>query len=300
MRIPMKSTRKHLRWGALILSLSCSVAGAQLEGTTTGPTREEPVKVTFASNGAGLHLDARGRFPLQDAINYGNVEYGFDNSFEAAPTVRADEISDGDPERRRRDPESKEGYFAKSPQISIDLPVTKDIKPLQKDFVDSIVRAYNAASGPGTYSVEGNSADGYVVVGRRYRNADGNEVAFVPPLDCVVSVEFEPMRLHDALGKLARAIAAKCSASITAEWGDTFPGASQDSPVSGSFAGMPARQVLQNLLSQERRTLFYVVSYVPVADDFELYVEPTAHRNKFGGHSTDSRPRKVSPSQRKP
>jgi len=289
----MKNRYLRVSFTIVMASTACFIAHSQAANppeTTNSSEAAKTVTIKPAANGMGLHLEASGNLPLDDAIIFGNYEYGFDSSIESAPTVRQDEIKDGVPEWHRNNPDDKEGYFAKEVPFTADLPIGEKLKPTQKEFLERIVKAYNDTGSPGTYVIEGDEVNGYTVVGRSYRNASGEVVPSPMPLDCVVSLDIGPRPLNEAMGILVQEIARRCHFdNLNADFGDTFPGAPHDNLVSGSFREIPARQVLRKLMLQENRKLFYVAGFDPAINRYGLWVEPSFHRNEYGGYAPETR-----------
>ena len=71
------------------------------------------------------------------------------------------------------------------------------------------------------------------------------------------------MSLHDAFQLIAKQVNETCKTNLNADTATALLGQIENSIVSGTYNREPARDVIEELLLQQRLLLYYSVDYVP-------------------------------------
>lgn len=208
--------------------------------------------------------------PLEDAIYQINEEYGWSINYEDAPTVNASEVVEDDPDFRRSHPHLQEGYLPNGHPFQSTFKETRTHHAEKETVLRQLLQDYNASTNPGRYSLEHAAQKGYVIVGTEYKSESGSEVAITPLLSCAISLTITPMSLRDALQLVAKQVNDTCKTNLNAEYAAQMLGQLGAGNASGTYSKESARDVIEDLLLQQRGLLYYFVEYVPGLNMFYL------------------------------
>jgi hypothetical protein len=266
-----------------LLAVSICVLGCSLIAhgqTESPPDRNRPARIVHEDIGSPTAtVYTYSRWPLLDALVEVNREYGWAVDEEDAPVVNASEIVDDYPEIRKKDPT----IFGKMLDIKGEpFHSTFDEDHAQQADVEAVleqlVQDYNASGNPGKYKLERTASGTYDIVADRYKSQSGEEVAYTPILDCVISVTIPLVDETEAMRRVAEQVNKTCAAGVLNADFAWVP-MSQPPEVYGNYDAMPARDVIRALLAQVPVLQYYNVRYIPGVNEFFLGLWAAEKRN---------------------
>jgi hypothetical protein len=211
-----------------------------------------------------------GRRPLEDALRLIGRTYGWAINYEDAPVVNSQQIVDDNAELRLKYPDLAErALFPRgnpfTTTFSEDHARHADIEQVLK----RVIQDYNQSGNPGHYEVERTTLGNYLVVGDSYESQSGARRKYTPILNCKISITIPALSLHDALQMIGSEIGKTCKDSqLNTDYAAEIGTQGQ---VFGTYQDVPARDVIEQLLSQETTLMFYTVDYMPGENQYNLY-----------------------------
>jgi hypothetical protein len=230
------------------------------------------------------------RRPLLETIELLNDEYGWNIHYEDAPTLDPSEVVDDDAEFRKAHPGYQRGYEPKGEPFH-SVFEAGDTSPVGEEAIlQQVLRDYGETTNPGRYALERTTQNGFAIVGSEYHSPSGASVEFEPPLSCKISLRIPPMSLHDALEAVVAELKGTCKSNRNIEYAAGGEGDLQKMSVSGTYNQEAARNVVEDLISQEPGLFYYMVEYKPVVNQFYLEIQLTLRTIRNGDGSQHVEP----------
>jgi hypothetical protein len=250
----------------------------QVASTARSPQQQDRRIVHHNDGSSTATVFTYGHMPLQEAILTINEEYGWGINYEDVPTVNASELVDENAELRRLNQgfheDLMDGLSPKAKPFSSTF-TELDTRHADKDTVlQKLLSDYNSSPNPGKFRLERTAQNSYVVIGVKYKSETGDEVEYKPILDCPISLYIPPTNLHHALqlvaGEVNKTCANELHAKLTADYTAEDSKSLGTENAFGNFQTEPARNVIESLLGQDDRLLYYSVQYVAGINEYYL------------------------------
>ncbi|HSG40698.1 MAG TPA: hypothetical protein VLE27_13740 [Thermoanaerobaculia bacterium] len=136
-----------------------------------------------------------------------------------------------------------------------------------EDLLSSLLRQYEAAGGPGSFRVEGRNGI-YHLIPASLKNAKGQQVDASPVFSTPVKLADEERTVDDTLDEIVAQLNA--SSPVKVGWGFVPLNLFNQTKIRMAADGVPAREVMHQILEQLPRRVTWVLNYDPTTKRYYL------------------------------
>ena len=219
--------------------------------------------------------------PLEQVLDTVSQEYGWAINYEDPPYHSSFDLIDAtDPKWKAAHPDSAGVRNVRGGLFRITYPENAATPTSAKDqaiVIKKIVTEYNASGNPGQFVVRERSGDRLDVIGTAVRTESGKQQGIAPILDTTITVQSASMNAYEAVGAIVAAVSAKTGIRVE---GTRPYNLLLQTKVKLDATEMPARDVLQGVLSQARIKLYWRLLYDDDSSAYYFNVE-TARRVQY-------------------